>query len=107
MNTKETKAVAAAASNLGLRPQFWAGGGGFTLYDDAGAVAARVIDDRDVPGSQAILGLIRPKHLRRVGYKAPDGSTGISGEGKYFSYPAKKSIEGILKVMADPSLLDR
>jgi hypothetical protein len=39
MNTKETKAVAAAASNLGLRPKFWAGGGGFTLYDD-GAVAA-------------------------------------------------------------------
>ena len=107
MNITETKAVAAAASDLGLRPKFWAGGGGFTLYDDAGAVAARVIDDRDVPGSQAILGVIRPKHLRRVGYKAPDGSTGISGEGKYFSYPAKKSIEGVLKVVADPSLLDR
>ena len=81
MNTKETKAVAAAASNLGLRLQFWAGGGGFTLYDH-GAVRARVIDDRDVPGSQAILGLIRPKHLRRVGYKAPDGSNVMSGAGK-------------------------
>ena len=32
--------------------------------------------------------------------------TGISGEGKYFSYPRKKSIEGILKVVADPSQLD-
>jgi hypothetical protein len=107
MNTKETKAVAAAASDLGLRSQFWTGGGGFTLFDDAGAVAARVIDDRDVPARQAILGVIRPKHLRRVGYKAPDGSTGISGEGKYFSYPRKKSIEGVLKVVADPSQLDK
>ena len=107
MNAKETRQITAAAEEMGLRPKFWAGGGGFTLYDDDGAVAARVIDDRDVPGSQAILGVIRPKHLRRVGYKAPDGSTGISGEGKYFSYPPKKSIEGVLKVVADPTLLDR
>src|SRR5919202_997674 len=103
MNDKETKRITAAADELGLRPTFWTGGGGFTLFDDAGAVAARVIDNRDVPGGQAILGVIRPKHLRRVGYKAPDGSTGISGERKYFSYPAKKRLEGILRGGAAPS----
>ena len=107
MNTKETKAVAAAASNLGLRPQFWAGGGGFTLYDDENAVAARVIDDRDGSGGRpAILGVIRPKHLRRVGYKAPNGSNVMSGAGKYFSYRST-SLEGVLKVVADPSQLDK
>ena len=107
MTDKETKRITAAAEEMGLRPTFWTGGGGFTLHDDAGAVVARVMDDRDVPARQVVSGVIRPKHLRRVGYKAPDGSTGISGEGKYFSYPPKKSIEGVLKVVADPSQLDR
>ena len=106
MNIKETKAVATAASNLGLRPQFWVGGGGFTLYDDENAVAARVIDDRDVPGTQEILGVLRPKHLRRVGYKAPNGSNVMSSAGKYFSYRST-SLEGVLKVVADPSQLDK
>jgi hypothetical protein len=107
MNTKEAKIIAAAAGELGLRTAFWAGSGGFTLYDDEDAVAARVIDERDgSDGPPAILGVIRPKHLRKVGYKAPNGSNVMSGAGKYFSYRSK-SLEGVLKVVADPSQLDK
>ena len=107
MNPKEAKIIAAAAGELGLRATCWTGAGGFTLYDDEGAVAARVIDERGGSDRRAaILGVIRPKHLRRVGYKAPNGSNVMSGAGKYFSYQSK-SLEGVLKVVADPSLLDK
>ena len=103
INTKEVKIIAAAAGELGLRATFWAGSGGFTLYDDENAVAARVIDDRDgSDGRPEILGVIRPKHLRRVGYKAPNGSNVMSRAGKYFSYWST-SLEGVLKAVADPS----
>ncbi|HZB83970.1 MAG TPA: hypothetical protein VE288_14140 [Rubrobacteraceae bacterium] len=106
MNTMDTKAVTAAAEEMGLRPVFWTRAPGFTLYDSDGRVAARVIDDRGVDGETPFVGVIRPRHLRRVGYEAPYGSTGISGEGKYFSYP-HKSLEGLLTAIREPSRLDK
>jgi len=102
MNTKEVKIITAAADELGLRTAFWAGSGGFTLYDNEGAAAARVINEREGSDSRpAILGIIHPKHLRKAGYNAPNGSNVMSGAGKYFSYQSK-SLEGVLKVVANP-----
>jgi hypothetical protein len=90
MNTKEVKIIAAAAGEQGLRATFWAGNGGFTLYDDEkNAVAARVIDEADGSDARpAILGVIRPKHLRRVGYKAPPALTSCLA-------PASTSLTGV------------
>jgi hypothetical protein len=106
MNTKDTQAVTAAAEEMGLRSAFWTRAPGFTLYDEAGHVAVRVLDERSWDGETPFVGVIRPRHLKQVGYEVPYGSTGISGEGKYFSYQ-HKSLEGLLKAIREPSRLDK
>lgn len=107
MDAKGAKIITKAADELGLRVGFWTRAAGFTLYDAEGAVAARVMDERARPDRPApFVGVIRPKHLRRVGYKAPDGSAGTSGEGKYFSYE-NESLKGVMRIVADPRQLDK